>query len=378
MRPAPESSSCVAVAHASRLTPHAWLLAAILLGSCTSPGAPIVIGSAGPWKEAYGAMNKMGIDLAVDEINAKGGVRGRPLQVVMRDDEGHGTRAAEIAAEYVANPDLVAVVGHVNSGAMVAAARVYDGHVAAVATTATSPELTGISKWVFRVISSDSANGIALARFAQQLDRRRVAIMYENNSYGRGLAASFQRNFAGEIISLDPIPDGESDFEPFVSYYTRSNVDIVFVAGTEQSGISVLREARRQGLAADFLGGDGWTGVVADTAASEGVYVGAPFTAEDPRSEAQRFVRAFKQKFGRVPDGNAALAYDATRLVAAAIEASGPDRVAIRDWLAQLQARTAYRGVTGTVHFQPDGDPVGKSFVMTRVSRGALKVAIAQ
>jgi branched-chain amino acid transport system substrate-binding protein len=366
------------VAHASRPTPHAWLLGVLLLASCSSANAPILVGSAGPWQEAYGAMNKMGIDLAVDEINAKGGVRGRPLQVVMRDDEGQGARAAEIAAEYVANPDLVAVVGHVNSGAMVAAARVYDGHLAAVATTATSPELTGISKWVFRVISSDSANGIALARFAQQLDRRRVAIMYENNSYGRGLAASFQRNFAGEIVSLDPIPDGDSDFEPFVTYYKRSKVDIVFVAGTEQSGIAVLREARRQGLGADFLGGDGWTGVVADTAASQGVYVGAPFTAEDPRSEAQRFVRAFKQKFGRVPDGNAALAYDATKLVAAAIEASGPDRVAIRGWLADLKARTAYQGVTGTVHFQADGDPVGKSFVMTRVSDGALKVAIAQ
>ena len=89
-------------------------------------------------------------------------------------------------------------------------------------------------------------------------------------------------------------------------------------------------------------------------------------------------MRAFKQKFGRVPDGNAALAYDATKLVAAAIEASGPDRPAIRTWLANLEARSAYRGVTGTVHFQPDGDPVGKSFVMTRVSGGALKVAIAQ
>lgn len=363
----------------SRPAPPLLLAVAIgILASCSDARAPIVIGSAGPWKEAYGAMNKMGVDLAIDEINARGGVRGRQLEVLSRDDDGQGTRAAEIAAEFVANSGLVAVVGHVNSGAMVAAARVYDGQLPAVATTATSPELTGISRWTFRVISSDSANGIALARFAQQLGGRRVAIMYENNSYGRGLAGSFVRNFAGDIISLDPIPDTEADFEPFVTYYQRNRVDIVFVAGTETSGMAVLREARRQQLQADFLGGDGWTGVVADTAASEGVYVGAPFTAEDPRPEAQRFVRAFRQKFNRVPDGNAALAYDATKLVARAIEAVGPDRSAVRDWLAGLSVKSAYDGVTGAIRFQADGDPVGKSFVMTRIQRGALKVASAQ
>jgi branched-chain amino acid transport system substrate-binding protein len=137
----------------------------------------------------------------------------------------------------------------------------------------------------------------------------------------------------------------------------------------------VLREARRQGFQADFLGGDGWTGLVVDTAASNGVYVGAPFTAEDPRPEAQRFVRAFRQKYQQIPDGNAALAYDATRLVAAAIEAAGPDRARVRDWLANLDEASAFRGVTGEIRFEADGDPVGKSFVMTRIAKGLLTVA---
>lgn len=346
-----------------------------LLAACSGSARPITVGAAGPWKEAYGAMNKMGIDLAVEEINARGGVRHRPLEVIEQDDEGQGTRAAQVAADFVANRDLVAVIGHVNSGAMVAAAHVYDGELPAVATTATSPELTGISRWTFRVISSDSANGIALARFADQLGRRRAAIIYENNSYGRGLADSFQKAFAGEIISVDPIPEGKSDLEPFVSYYGREKADIIFAAGTDASGLTILREAQREGLHADFLGGDGWTGIVADTALSNGVYVGAPFTAEDPRPEAQRFVRAFRQKYERVPDGNAALAYDATRLVAAAIEAVGPDRAKIRDWLADLDDKSAFHGVTGDIRFQADGDPVGKSFVMTRIQKGLLTVA---
>ena len=349
-----------------------------LLVSCSRSEAPLVIGAAGPWKEGYGAMNKLGIELAMSEINSRGGIKGQPLHVVMKDDEGRGERATEIAAEFVNTPGLVAVVGHVNSGAMVAASRVYDGALAAVATTATSPELTGISPWVFRVISSDSANGIALAKFASQLGHRRAAILYENNSYGRGLAGAFQRNFAGEVVTIDPIPDGVSDLEPFVSYYVRQKVDIVFSAGTDASGVALLREARRQNYHATFLGGDGWTGVTSDTAAAEGVYVGAPFSAEDQRPEAQRFVRAFRQKYGQVPDGNAALAYDATMLVAEAIRTVGPDRRAIRDYLSDLDERTAFHGVTGTIRFQPDGDPVGKSFVMTRVVQGSLVVADVQ
>ena len=127
---------------------------------------------------------------------------------------------------------------------------------------------------------------------------------------------------------------------------------------------------------ADFLGGDGWTGIVADTSVSNGVYVGAPFTAEDPRPEAQSFVRAFRQKYSLIPDGNAALAYDATRLIAAAIEAVGPNRERIRDWLAGLDEKSAFHGVTGDIRFQEDGDPVGKSFVMTRIDKGLLKVAV--
>ena len=133
-------------------------------------------------------MNRKGIELAVDEINALPERRGSPLKIIYRDDEGDGQKATRIAQEFVDSLDVLAVVGHVNSGAMVSAAQVYDGHLAAVATTATSPALTGISPWAFRVISSDSANGIDIARFATRLGLKRAAILYENNTYGRGLA----------------------------------------------------------------------------------------------------------------------------------------------------------------------------------------------
>lgn len=354
---------------------HLLPLCAVLIAGCGGTARPITIGAAGPWKESFGALTKQGIDLAVDEINAAGGIDGRQLKVIERDDGGDGATAARVAQEFVSNRDIVGVVGHVTSGAMVAAAKVYDGHLAAVATSATSPDLTGISPWVFRVISSDSTNGALIAHFASSIGRCHAAILYENDAYGRGLADAFRRNFLGTVVSMDPISGGTTDLEPYISYYRTKHPEIVFVAGVDVTGIAALREAHRQHLAADFIGGDGWSTITADTAASEGAYVGTPFTAEDPRPEAQRFVAAFKARYGTVPDANAALGYDATHLIAKAIADAGADRAAVRDYLASLTEATAYPGVTGAISFLKSGDPATPSFHITRVHQGALLVA---
>jgi branched-chain amino acid transport system substrate-binding protein len=353
------------------------LVSMLVTGSCGTGGS-LTFGAAGPWKEGYGAMNRRGIELALREINARPERAGAPLRIDFQDDEGSGQTASRIAQRFVDATDVVAVVGHVNSGAMVAAAQVYDGHLAAVATTATSPALTGISPWAFRVIASDSSNGSDIARFASRLGHTRAAILYENNTYGRGLADAFRRAFAGRVVSMDPIAEGaDQPLDAYVSYFKVARPDVVFIAGTDASGLAFLREARRQQLAADLVGGDGWSGLSVDTVRSQGVYVGVPFTADDPRPEAKRFVAAFAARYRMTPDNNAALAYDATMLLYAATQKVGADRVRIRDYLASLTAATAYRGVSGPIYFRPDGDPIARHVVMTRIDRGALRVAEA-
>jgi branched-chain amino acid transport system substrate-binding protein len=174
---------------------------------------------------------------------------------------------------------------------------------------------------------------------------------------------------------VDPIAPDATNLEPYVSYYKSRAPDIVFAIGGGTSGIALLREAHRQQLDADFVGSDGWTAIVADTTLSEGVYVGAPFTAEDPRPEARRFVDAFQSRYGMVPDDKAALGYDATRLLVRAIAAAGPDRAAVRGYLASLNDSTAYHGVTGDIRFQASGDPAAKGLAMTRVTHGLLVLA---
>ena len=112
--------------------------------------------------------------------------------------------------------------------------------------------------------------------------------------------------------------------------------------------------------------------MVTDTVNAEGAYVGAPFSSEDSRPEARRFVDAFRTRYHETPDGNAALAYDATMLIWQAIRTGGPTRKAIRAYLAGLTDETAHHGVTGLIRFQENGDPIGKGFVMTRVRAGSL------
>jgi branched-chain amino acid transport system substrate-binding protein len=352
----------------------------VALAACSHANSGTVsFGAAGPWTQAYGLANKNGIQLATDEINASPAwSNARRLEIVFADDSGGGVRAASIAQDFVDSTKIVAVVGHVTSGAMVAAAHVYDKHLAAIATTATSPSLTGISPWAFRVIPSDSANGMTIAKFANTRGRKRAAVLYENNSYGRGLAENFKQSFAGQIISIDPIDEvPDRRIEAFVSWYKREKPDVIFVAGTDASGQAFLEEARRQGLDAELIGGDGWQ-TLAPSPVAEGVYLGAPFSAQDPRPEVQTFVAAYRHKFNTTPDGNAALAYDATKMLADAVEHVGPDRKKIRDYLANLTEATAYHGVTGTIRFRADGDPIGKEFVMTRVHQGALEVERGQ
>lgn len=379
MRPAPihRTNSGTHVHMTSLVRRPGALLGALALlaaAGCGRAGGEIAIGTAGPYDQGYALLVRQAVELAVDEINAAGGIGGERVVLIAKDDGGDGVKAAEIAQGFADDPRVAAVVGHSNSGAMVGAAPVYDRErLPALIPSATSPELTGVSPWVFRVTVNDSVNGAMLARFASEsLRPQRLAIVYENNVYGRDLARAFRAAYPGSVVAVDPIAGDGSLVEPFVSYYGRVRPDVVFVAGTEVSGRALLREAARQGFQTRWLAGDGWSGVASDTAASEGVYVAVPFSVHDPRAEAVRFVEAFRAKFGVEPDANAAMAYDATRLLAKTIGEVGTGPDAVRQALSRVTGGRAFAGVTGEVRFRPDRDPDRAGVVMTQVRNGRL------
>lgn len=322
----------------------------------------IAIGVAGPLHQPYGLMNLQGIELAA----------GDSIRIISCDDNGEEAKAVACAQSFVDNPSVAAVVGHMSSAAQLAAANVYDGHLVSVATTASSAWLTGVSPWVFRVISSDSANGADFARFARSSGVRRAAVIYENTSYGRGLANAFRRQFTGTLVAFEPIAgDSAISFEPYAAYFKRTPPDLVFAATTQDPAIALLREVRRQRVPVTFLsiGGSSWSTAVTDTALTEGIYLATPFDTRIDRPQVQAFVRSFEAKFHRLPDGDAALAYDATQLAMQAIRTVGPNRGRILAYLRALKMD----GVTGPIAFAPSGDPTGRGFVFLRAHRGRFE-----
>ena len=279
-----------------------WPLPGLLvLGACQRAPEPVTFAAAAPWHAVYMTMTRQGIELAIAQANAAGGIDGRPVRIRWVDDDASGVKAVPIAESLVRDRSVLAVIGHESSAAMLAAARIYDGHLVAVSPSATSPDLTGLSSWVFRVVPSDSTNGQTLARFAEAIGAKRVAIFYENDAYGRGLARAFRNNSGRTVLASVPIATAAPSYEPHVAYLKHLQPDLVFVAGLGTSGLGLLREAKRQGLHASFLGSEGWAGIERDTAAAEGVYVGTPFAANDPRPAVQRFVAAFEKQFHATP-----------------------------------------------------------------------------
>src|SRR3989442_10815476 len=171
-------------------------------------------------------------ELAVAEINGKGGVKGRPLKLRVADDSGREDTAVRVAEELYRDPDVVAVVGHLTSGTTIAAARVYGGGtspVPVISPSASSPDLSGMNPYFFRVCPSDLSHGPELARFARQsLGAKRAGVVYINNDYGRGI----RKTFAGEftrlgrvVVAADTYVPGTASLERYLSRMRRCGTD---------------------------------------------------------------------------------------------------------------------------------------------------------
>ena len=365
----------------------AALAAGALVAACASLGGgggdtlvlglaiPLTDGAGAP--DVYGVRSRMGAELAVEELNAAGAFGGRTLALRVVDDKGNPTTALAAADSLVGDPRVLAVVGHVYSGATIAAAQKYTGSLPAVATSATSPEISKLGGWIFRVASSDSANAVALARAAHGMGRR-VAVLYSNDDYGQGLARNFAgalRAAGGAVAAMDPFLDDTQDFTPYLRRMKDRGVDLVFVAGLQDPAARAITQAQQVGLAARFLGGDGIEGLAAMGARYDGTAVGVLFHAQMSDS-ARAFVARYRARYKEDPDSQAALAYDAVRLLARALQAGHRDPASIRRWLegvgAERGGSPAFEGVAGRVAFDQNGDPVNKRFTMGVIRGGGI------
>ena len=319
--------------------------------------------------------------LAANQINAKGGVRGRPLELRVADDSGNEDTAVRMADKLYADPSVVAVVGHLTSGASIAAARVYGGGttpVAMISPAASSPALSGMSPYVFRVCPSDLQHGPRLARFAwQALGARRAGIIYINNDYGRGIRGTFAGEFTGlggAVIEADPYVPTTPSLEPYLSRMRRAGVDVLVLAAERPGAELALREMHSLGLRWPVLGGDALTGIEADGALAEGLRVSSAYLPDRRDDRSAAFVAEYGRAFGgQRPDHRGAGAYDIVLLLARAIEDAGADRGAIHAYLARVgHGKAPFDGVTGTIAFDANGDVPGKTVAIGIVRDGEL------
>jgi branched-chain amino acid transport system substrate-binding protein len=355
--------------------------AALWLAACSGSTGPIVIGLAGPFTQPRGASMLRAAQLAVNQINAKGGVRGRPLSLLIADDSGSEDVAVRVAERLYADPSVVAVIGHLTSGTSIAAARVYGSGatpVVMISPSASSPDLSGISPYVFRVCPSDLQHGPDLARYASQgLGARRAGVIYVNNDYGRGVRQTFAAEFTrlgGVVVEADPYVATTPSLEPYLSRMRRGGVDVLLLAAERPGAELALREMRTLGMSWPVLGGDALTGIEADGALAEGVRVSSAYLPDRHDERNAAFVADYARAYpGQRPDHRGAGAYDAVLLLARTFAEVGTSRRSVRDDLARVgHGRPAFEGVTGAIAFDSSGDVPAKTVVIGVVRDGRL------
>lgn len=362
------------------------LAATLALAACNrGQGGQVTFALSGPLKQDYGVSTLRGAQLAAKEINAERGIDGRTLVLLPRDDGADKETAISIAAELVKDANVVALAGPVNSGTTIAAAPIYNGEsgsvsgrLPALATTATSPDVSKLGDWTYRVAGSDSANAVVLAEAARGMAPQ-VAVMYTNDDYGRGLAASFRDALVkggGRVAEYDPFSDDTPDFTPYLRRIQMRGVQMVFVAGLDSAAAMIIRQARGLGMQARFIGGDGLVPLMGKGPVFEGTMVGLlyhPAASE----RAQAFATAYRQAYGADPDPFAAAAYDAVKLLAAAARANGPTREGIQRYLhtlGQEGGAPAFQGATGDIRFDAHGDPLRKAFAVGVITNGTIQL----
>ena len=347
---------------------------------------PILIGSVGSLtgpEASFGAPVRDGIQFAVEQVNAAGGVKGRKVEVRTYDSQGRLEDSVSAAQRLVTRDQVALILGEVSSSASLAIADVAQAaRVPMVTPSATHPDVTRKGDYIFRTCFIDPFQGQAMARFAREsLKLERVSVLQDGrNAYSLGLSQAFQEGFkrlGGTIVSIEGYSKGDTDFRAPLLAVKKVKPQALYLPGFYGEVGIMARQAREVGLELPLLGGDGWESerlLALAGNALEGSYYSTHYAVDNPSPELQRFVAAYQERYGHAPDVSAALGYDAARVALAAMERAesltGP---AIRDALAKTKD---FPSVSGTISLDADRNPV-KPAVILKIQDGKRVFAAA-
>jgi branched-chain amino acid transport system substrate-binding protein len=335
---------------------------ACLLPAAAVPAAgdTIKIGQYGAFtgKNAdFGLAARKGVILAVEEANAAGGVLGRPIELLLEDNQSKDGESASIAKKFAYRDKVVAVLGGNTSSNSLEAAPVFQtARIPMIAITSTNPRVTEIGNYIFRVCFIDPFQGAALAKFARStLQVRQVAVITSvNNAYSVGLSRVFIERFTaagGRIVAEPKHNEGDKDFRAQVTAAKAAGAEAILHSGNYTEGALICVQARALGFTGPLIGGDAWEGpnlVALGGKAVEGAYYSTHASAETPTPIMQEFVQRYRARWnGETPNSTTTLGYEAGLLLFDALRrAGGTEGTLLRDAIAGTKD---FPGVTGHI-----------------------------
>lgn len=344
----------------------------------------LVIGVAAPMTGNLAQVGKQfaeGAQLAADEVNAKGGIKGRKVVVRVEDDKGDPKEAATVAQKFAVNDQVLAVLGHYSSSACLAAVPIYTrARLATITPSAARTDLTKQGgKYMFRMWSPISVYVPDLARYiVKKLGKKNVGVVYVQNDWddwgmqAKNAFVKEMEKLGGRVTALETVNDKDTSFKAQLTKIKTANPDALAILTYYTSGAHLTFQARNLGITAPLVGTstlyEDKLLEIAGKGNAEGLTVNTEFHADDPAPMVQDFVALYQKVHpGEKPETYHATTYDAARIVLSAIEKVGTDRDAIRDAVAAIRT---FAGVTGTFSFNEQREREAKDQVYLLVKDG--------
>lgn len=336
-------------------------LSVVTLTQCKKQGGDadtIVIGEVAALTggtATFGQSSHAGTQMAVDEINAAGGLLGKKVSLVTEDDQSRQGEANTVAKKLISREKVVALLGEVASGrSLEMAPNAQKAGIPMISPASTNPKVTETGDFIFRVCFIDPFQGTVMAKFALARGWKKVAIMTDvKQDYSVGLTQYFKEYFTkhgGTIVSEQSYSSGDKDFKAQLTSLKSGAPDAILASGYYNETGLIAVQSRDLGINVPLLGGDGWDSpslVEVAGKAIEGSFFSNHFSPEDQAPAIQDFVKKYKEKHGKAPDAMAALGYDSMMILAEAIKKAGTtEGKALRDAIA---ATKDHPGITGKI-----------------------------
>lgn len=322
---------------------------------------------------SYGNAVSNGIKLAVDEINAKGGVLGKQVEVIYKDDQGDSDKTKAAFEQLASDGNVTSIIGAVTSKSSLAiTGEAQAKHIVMISPTSTNDAVTNAGDYIFRACYNDSYQGEVVANFAvNNLKVKRAAVLYDaNNTYCKDLSKKFidtLGTLGAEVVANESYNTGDKDLSTQIKKIKTSNPDVIFVPDYSNVIPDIAKQIKNNGISAPLLGADGWDGVT-DNGGDElvGSYYSNHFSADANDPLVKVFVKVYQNKYNSVPNAFAALGYDSFNILAQAIQSAGSTEA---DKIKDSLKNTNGKFVTGNIRFDENRNP-RKSAVMLKIDKG--------